>query len=97
MDNMYKPLPHYVKLSRSPLHGLGIFAKEPILANVDLGMSHIEVHGQLIRTPLGGFYNHSDDPNIESVQVSPIQWNLFTIRNIAEGEELVATYKLYIP
>ena len=67
------------------------------MSDTDLGMSHIEVSGVLIRTPLGGFYNHSDNPNIERVQVSPIQWNLFTLRNIDEGEELLATYSLYKP
>ena len=94
---MYSPLPPYIKLGRSPLHGIGLYAKEPIISDTDLGMSHIEVNGVLIRTPLGGFYNHSEIPNIQRIQVSPIQWNLFTMRNIEEGEELVATYTLYKP
>lgn len=94
---MYNPLPSYIGLRQSSLHGLGLFAKEPIIADTDLGMSHIEVNGVLVRTPLGGFYNHSETPNIQRIQVSPIQWNLFTLRNIEIDEELVARYTLYTP
>lgn len=94
---MYSPLPPYLTISRSPLHGLGLFAKEPIMADTNLGMSHIQVDGKIIRTPLGGFYNHSINANITRVQMSHIQWNLYTLKNINEGEELVATYTLYTP
>lgn len=91
---MYNPLPSFLTIGRSGIHGLGLFATEDIPVNIDLGMSHIDVNGVIIRTPLGGFYNHSDSPNCERTQVGN-QWNLFTIRDIKAGEELTATYGFY--
>ncbi len=62
----YQPLPRYLTIGRSSIHGLGLFATAHIESGTDLGQSHVLVAGELIRTPLGGFYNHVDsNPNIE--------------------------------
>ena len=50
----------------------------------------------LIRTPLGGFVNHSDEPNCMRVQKDN-RWNLVTIANILPGEELTLCYTMYKP
>ena len=92
---MYRPLPPYLTIGKSQLDGLGLFSLQSIPCNVDLGTSHIEINGEVVRTPLGGFYNHSDMPNCERVLVSERRWNLFTIKDIEPGEELTAVYKLY--
>ena len=42
---------------------MGLFAKSKILKDKSLGLSHINIDGEIIRTPLGGFYNHSETPN----------------------------------
>jgi hypothetical protein len=63
---MYKPLPDNVRLARSPIHGFGLFAATDIPENTVLGITHVShylfTHGW-IRTPLGGYCNHSDEPN----------------------------------
>jgi SET domain-containing protein len=50
----------------------------------------------LVRTPLGGFINHSDEPNCMRVQKDN-RWNLLTIANILPGEELTLRYTMYKP
>ena len=99
---MYKPLPTSVVIRESPIHGYGLFAKSPIKRGFHLGVSHIYAPGfetSYIRTPVGGFINHSDEPNcskIESPEESMITYySLVTSRNIEKDEELTITYTLY--
>ena len=64
---MYKPLPKELTIKNSPIEGLGIFATEDIKKNTFLGITHIrdeQFENKYIRTPLGGFYNHSNNPNV---------------------------------
>ena len=60
---MYKPLPDSLTIKTSGIEGLGLFAKKNIPKGTTLGISHMKMNGMLIRTPLGGFINHSDTPN----------------------------------
>ena len=103
---MYKPLPKELRLGFSDIHDIGLFAKEDIPKGTNFGMSHIQVSDTLIRTPLGGFINHSEDPNCEKVKLfftnedkKPTynfsKWNLVTIKDIKEGEELTLRYTVY--
>ena len=98
----YKPLPDTLTIKPSSIEGLGLFATKIIAKNTDLGMSHFLYGDFLIRTPLGGFYNHSDTPNCERVVCNNEcvyknfqHWHLHTIKAIGAGEELTATYTLY--
>jgi len=50
----------------------------------------------LYRTPLGGFLNHSEDPNCVRVEVNN-KWYLKTTKDIMKDEELTLAYKLYNP
>ena len=64
---MYRPLPKELTIKNSPIEGLGLYAKENIKNNVFLGVTHIrdeQFDNKYIRTPLGGFYNHSNNPNV---------------------------------
>ena len=64
---MYRPLPKGLTIKNSPIEGLGLYAKVDIKNNVFLGVTHIrdeQFENKYIRTPLGGFYNHSNNPNI---------------------------------
>jgi len=64
---MYKPLPIQLTIRNSPIEGLGLFAIENIKKNSFIGVTHVrdeQFENKYIRTPLGGFYNHSNDPNI---------------------------------
>ena len=91
----YSPLPNNLELRPSDIHGYGVFAVAPIPAGKVLGMTHIE-SPELIRTPLGGYINHSMNPNCIRIQEGN-RWYLQTIQDISEGEEITLMYKGYKP
>ena len=105
--NMYKPLPESLTIKKSKVNGLGLFAREGIAQGANLGMSHVLVGSGIIRTPTGGFINHSDDANTVKVElkinneddpllkIATKKWNLVAVRNIKEGEELTVRYTFY--
>ena len=67
---MYKPLPKSLTIKKSPIEGLGLYATADIQANCFIGLTHIkdkDFENGYIRTPLGGFYNHSNEPNVRRV------------------------------
>ena len=64
---MYRPLPDGLTIKDSPIEGLGLFATVNIKKNTFIGVTHIrdeQFENKYIRTPLGGFYNHSNDPTV---------------------------------
>ena len=94
---MYRPLPKQVTIKKSYIEGLGLFASENIPMNSKLGISHVKderFEDGYIRTPLGGFVNHSDIPNCEFYKDDG-DYILWTIRPINIGHELTAEYWLY--
>ena len=65
---MYRPLPDGLTIKKSPIEGLGLYATKDIKANSFIGLTHIldeRFENNYLRTPLGGFYNHSDSPNVQ--------------------------------
>ena len=113
--NMYKPLPESLTIKQSGINGLGLFADQKIMQSTNLGMSHLELGKLILRTPLGGFINHSNEPNCvkksflltrqqwnhqndlpnEKYDLDFKKWNLVTIKDIKEGEELTIRYTFY--
>ena len=64
---MYKPLPKQLTIKKSPIDGLGLYATENIKKDSFIGVTHIrdeQFENKYIRTPVGGFYNHSNQPNV---------------------------------
>ena len=64
---MYRPLPKQLTIKNSPIEGLGLFATEKIKSNSFIGVTHVrdeQFENKYIRTPLGGFYNHSNEPTV---------------------------------
>ena len=64
---MYRPLPKQLTIKNSSIEGLGLFATEDIKSNSFIGVTHIrdeQFENKYIRTPLGGFYNHSNEPTV---------------------------------
>ena len=59
-----------------------------------IGMSHLQVENDLIRTPLGGFINHSEKPNCVKKMFNN-RYFLKTLRDIEKGEELTLSYEWY--
>ena len=64
---MYRPLPKGLTIKNSVIEGLGLFATGNIKKHSFIGVTHIrdeQFENKYIRTPIGGFYNHSDHPNV---------------------------------
>ena len=95
---MYRPLPDGITVGPSNIEGTGLLTTKQIKADVVLGIVHIAnknfPHGY-IRTALGAFYNHSDNPNCITKNgywhQIPVKY-LVTLRDIEAGEELTAKY-----
>lgn len=94
MKGKYRPLPDNLTIKLSTIEGFGIFAKEKIDKFEDLGVSHLRLGKEMFRTPLGGFLNHSDEPNCQKIEVDG-KYYIQTLRDIKEGEELTLKYTLY--
>lgn len=93
----YKPLPDFLEIRTSIIHGHGLFSKTFIPKNTVLGVTHIfdsRFENSYSRTPLGGFFNHSEEPNCEAIKDGDFIY-LKTIKDIHLNEELTATYWLY--
>lgn len=96
---MYKPLPLYLTIKISNIEGLGLFTLEDIVNNFRIGVTHVRddrFQDGYIRTPLGGFFNHSENPNCKVIHEGDLIF-LETIRKINKDEELTAKYTLYNP
>ena len=95
----YNPLPDYLAIGPSQIHGAGILAIEDIPGEVVIGITHVydpNFQHQYIRTPLGGFINHSENPNCELIDDENEEYKqLKTLKKIEQGEELTLKYSLY--
>ena len=95
---MYKPLPDSVTIKESSIDGLGLFATERITKGTLIGITHhVNSNSQdgVIRTPLGGFGNHSDTPNCFKLLMEDTTWWIGAKEDIMAGEELTWQYSLY--
>ena len=97
----YKPLPSGLTVADSGIEGQGIFTTRRLVAGTELGITHWRIERELIRTPLGGFINHSDEPNCQrsQIRIKPglDKWSLMVIEDIDEGCEITLKYKMYDP
>lgn len=105
---MYRPLPPEITIRKSFIDGLGLFATCDIEAGHNLGITHVandNFENQYIRTPLGGFINHSNTPNCTLIKTYPnlelsddggdIALVLVTKQLIVANTELTTYYSLY--
>ena len=99
---LYHPLPNNecIKLTigKSKVEGLGLFTQLFVPKGVNFGISHIEIENEIIRTPLGGFINHSNEPNCEKIKLQTenySKYNLIAIKDITGGDELTVKYTFY--
>ena len=96
----YRPLPDNLTIKPSHIEGLGLFAIETIREGTDLGLTHLLIKNDIdvlvFRTPLGGFINHSDEPNCVRVDLHD-KWYLKTKKDINKNEELTLKYTMYKP
>ena len=94
---MYKPLPSFLFIGQSKINGHGLFTKTALEKGQILGITHVKderFDNGYIRTPLGGFFNHSEVPNCICYPDGDFL-KLKTMRNIEVSEELTCFYWLY--
>ena len=94
----YRPLPEHLTIKESTIEGLGLYSTESLTQARFLGVSHVpndKFENGYIRTPLGGFINHSEEPNCEVREDVDGNLMLFTLRQILPDEELTLKYNLY--
>ena len=93
---MYRPLPEYLTIQPSKIEGLGLVTLKDLEPYESLGMTHAHWFGEdnnLLRTPLGGFINHSETPNCKIT--GKMTRYLFTEEIIPSGSELTVKYGMY--
>ena len=90
----FEPLSSSLTIKGSPIHGLGLFATCEIPQQYELGITHVKdnrfSHGY-IRTPLGGFFNHSKKPNCEAIYDGDFI-KIKTLININSDNEITVDY-----
>ena len=95
--NSYRPLPRYFTIKDSGIDGLGLFASEDIAAGTYAGETHFKIdeNQDWLRTPLGGFINHSEQPNAKINLITDSVRGLTIERTVKKGEEITVFYTLY--
>ena len=103
-QELYRPLPNFLKIRDSKIEGQGLFTTSRIIKETCLGVSHVQAHmlieelcpKKIFRTPLGGFINHSETPNCEKIRKKDSNvWLLYTLKEIEPEEELTLKYTFY--
>ena len=107
-EHHYQALPECVEVKRSEGKGHGLYAAIDIAAGSYIGISHLAlipdqqkyIKRDYIRTPIGGFINHSEFPNCALVRhprtEKPTELGIVThmwaIKPIKKGTELTCFY-----
>lgn len=96
----YTPIPNFLEKKESPIHGEGIFATEDINRDTLICDTHVRVTGPIpktLRTPVGGYLNHSKSPNCKFIIVLRrsqfVVYSVKALKPIQPGEELTVNYE----
>ena len=97
LTNEYNPLPDFLTIKKSDIHGLGLFSKKFIPEGTELGISHLHNENfpdNYLRLPLGGFINHHDMPNCIAKYFEEPEKHIkiYSIKDIPSGKELTVKY-----
>ena len=107
-EHHYKALPECVEVKTSEGKGHGLYAAIDIPAGSYLGITHLSLIKEqqdlmgrdYVRTPLGGFINHSETPNCALVRhprpdrpkLLGVGTHMWAILPIKKGTELTCFY-----
>ena len=78
-DIYYKPLPTFLEIKQSNVHGLGLFTKKNLPNDYVLGISHIKDEIGERHTIPAFFKDTSDDKLLPS----DVLWNIFSHQQLA--------------
>ena len=102
--NSYRPLPKGLTIKESSIHGLGLFATKDWEVGQYMGITHVHAYAsyllkeltdeEWIRTPLGGFINHNNDPNCFVGYQSHHHRGAYASKPIKAGQEVTTYYSL---
>jgi len=95
---VYKPLPEGITIRPSSIEGLGLFTIDKISKDTLIGRIHIPCEDEengYMRTPLGGFGNHSETPNCFKMLMEDGSYWIGAKVDIEPDEELTWHYTLY--
>ena len=89
----YRPLADGLTISESKINGLGLHTTMDWNAGAYLGETHVwsKYRTDWIRTPTGGFINHSENPNCY-IHTDSFSRELYSVRPLKEGEEITVFY-----
>tara|TARA_Y100000034_G_C6537301_1_gene231692 strand:+ start:72 stop:365 length:294 start_codon:yes stop_codon:yes gene_type:complete len=93
---MYRPLPSFLEIKESSIEGRGVFTNIDIPKELTLGLTHVydeEFPDNLVRTPLGGFINHSETPNCKLFKLGRFFF-IKTLEDVKTGQEITLKYSL---
>jgi len=93
MTYEYSPA-RFLDIKESEIEGRGLFTNKDLQECDFIGISHVKVDDEIIRTGIGDFYNHSENPNCEKVELED-RFYLRAIKDIKKGEELTVKYTFY--
>ena len=96
-EDTYRPLPDGLSIMESSIEGLGLYAQRDFSAGEIFGETHVFAvstnRREWVRTPLGGFINHSENPNCY-ISTDTEERTLHSVRPIKAGDELTVYYRL---
>ena len=94
----YKPLPDGFTIEKSNIQGLGLFTTKKFKKGlIGVGwVKHDHFPDNYVRTPLGGFVNHSETPNCTKMvhDGAGVIW-LEALHDINSKEEITVNYSFY--
>ena len=95
-EDTYRPLPEGLSIMESSIEGLGLYAQTDFPAGKVFGETHVFAvstnRREWVRTPWGGFINHSEEPNCY-ISTDTEERILHSVRPIKAGEELTVYYR----
>ena len=90
----YQALPRILEIKDSEVAGQGVYSKVDIPEGTLIGVSHVIMDDEIHRNPLGGFINHSNNPNCTKY-IKDDKYYVKTIKKIKSGKELFLNYTFY--
>ena len=95
-QDTYRPLIEGLTIKTSNIEGLGLFTTKAFPAGTNFGETHVFIFSnnrrEWVRTPLGGFINHSENPNCY-INTESGDRTLYSVKPLKKDEEIIVFYR----